>query len=138
MRTGFLVVCMSYVGGRHACASPARDGQRCSRQPHELGWRYLVVLVPVSQRGWYERQGDAQLACDRVRKRRLRRRMRGETVEIYSDKTTAAVLHPGRRFPGALVRSETLYSLCLRGLVGMDAIGRMPNGDMQAADHARA
>ena len=36
-------------------------------------------------------------------------------VEIYSDQTNAAVLrHPGRRFPGMLVKGDSLYALCVR------------------------
>src|SRR5438477_452947 len=39
--------------------------------------------------------------------------MRRDTLEIYSDATSAAVLrHPGRRFPGILVQGDTLYALC--------------------------
>lgn len=35
------------------------------------------------------------------------------SVEIYSDRTNAAVMrHPGRRFPGVLVQGDTLYTMC--------------------------
>ncbi len=38
-----------------------------------------------------------------------------ELVEIYSDKTNAAVLrHPGRHFPGVLVQGDNLYGLWQR------------------------
>ena len=38
--------------------------------------------------------------------------VRTELVEIYSDKTNAAVLrHPGRHFPGVLVQGDDLYAL---------------------------
>jgi hypothetical protein len=38
--------------------------------------------------------------------------MRVDSVEIYSDTTNAAVMrHPGRRFPGVLIQSDTLSSL---------------------------
>ena len=41
--------------------------------------------------------------------------MRTETVEIYSDKTNAAVLrHPDRKYPGVLVQGDSLYTLCWR------------------------
>jgi hypothetical protein len=36
-----------------------------------------------------------------------------ESVEIYSDRTNAAVMrHPGRNFPGVLVQGDTLYLMC--------------------------
>ena len=36
------------------------------------------------------------------------------SVEIYSDRTNAAVIrHPGRGFPGVLIQGDTLYSLCI-------------------------
>ena len=39
--------------------------------------------------------------------------MRTEEVEIYSDATNLAVMrHPGRRFPGALVQGDSLWTLC--------------------------
>ena len=39
--------------------------------------------------------------------------MHKEQVEIYSDKTNAAVMrHPGRRFPGSLIQGDDLYALC--------------------------
>jgi hypothetical protein len=38
-----------------------------------------------------------------------------EPIEIYSDRTNAAILrHPGRRFPGVLIQGDTLYTLCRR------------------------
>lgn len=41
--------------------------------------------------------------------------MRVEQVEIYSDKTNAAVMrHPGRRFPGVLIQGDSLSILCRR------------------------
>jgi hypothetical protein len=40
--------------------------------------------------------------------------MHTESVEIYSDKTNAAVMrHPGRKFPGVLIQGDTLHSLCV-------------------------
>ena len=40
------------------------------------------------------------------------RKMRQDTLEIYSDATNAAVVrHPGRRFPGVLVQGDTLHTL---------------------------
>jgi predicted RNase H-like HicB family nuclease len=39
--------------------------------------------------------------------------MRIENVEIYSDRSNAAVMrHPGRRFPGMLVQGDALSELC--------------------------
>ena len=39
--------------------------------------------------------------------------MRIENVEIYSDKTNAAVIrHPERNFPGVLIQGDSLHSLC--------------------------
>jgi hypothetical protein len=39
--------------------------------------------------------------------------MRKAEVEIYDDTTNYAVLrHPDRKFPGALVQGDTLFSLC--------------------------
>jgi len=41
--------------------------------------------------------------------------MRIENVEILSDRTNAAVMrHPGQKYPGVLVRGDTLHSLCQR------------------------
>jgi len=41
--------------------------------------------------------------------------MRVEPVEIYSDKTNAAIMrHPGRNFPGVLVQGDTLLLLSNR------------------------
>jgi hypothetical protein len=38
--------------------------------------------------------------------------MRSENVEIYSDRTNAAVMrHPSRAFPGVLVQGDSLYIL---------------------------
>lgn len=38
--------------------------------------------------------------------------MRTELVEIYSDRSNAAVLrHPGRNFPGVLIQGDTLASI---------------------------
>jgi hypothetical protein len=51
--------------------------------------------------------------------------MRIETVEIYSDRTNAAVMrHPGRRFPGVLVQGDTLYTLCVSADSACRAAGR--------------
>ena len=45
--------------------------------------------------------------------------MRVETVEVYSEKTNAAVMrHPDRKFPGVLIQGDSLHSLC----VGLDAL----------------
>ena len=39
--------------------------------------------------------------------------MRVNRVEIFSDKSNAAVLrHPERRFPGVLLQGDTLYGMC--------------------------
>jgi hypothetical protein len=41
--------------------------------------------------------------------------MRIEQVEIYSDRTNAAVMrHPGRKFPGVVIQGDTLFLLCRR------------------------
>jgi hypothetical protein len=38
--------------------------------------------------------------------------MKIEPVEIYSDRSNAAIMrHPGRRFPGVLVQGDTLFLL---------------------------
>lgn len=51
--------------------------------------------------------------------------MRKELVEIYSDKTNAAVLrHPGRKFPGVLVQGDTLHGLCQRLDFALKDLGR--------------
>ena len=57
--------------------------------------------------------------------------MRVEPVEIYSDRSNAAIMrHPGRNFPGVLVQGDTLSILSgradwlcknLRGKVGGEA-----------------
>ena len=50
--------------------------------------------------------------------------MKTEPVEIYSDRTNAAVIrHPDRQFPGVLLQGDTLHSLCAdidRALRAMD------------------
>jgi hypothetical protein len=39
--------------------------------------------------------------------------MKFEAVEIFSDKTNAAVMrHPGRAFPGVLIQGDSLNALC--------------------------
>jgi hypothetical protein len=39
--------------------------------------------------------------------------MKIEAVEIFSDKTNAAVMrHPGRSFPGVLIQGDSLHTLC--------------------------
>jgi hypothetical protein len=39
--------------------------------------------------------------------------MRKAEVEIYSDRTNAAILrHPDRHYPGVLIQGDTLSSLC--------------------------
>lgn len=41
--------------------------------------------------------------------------MRVEPVEIYSDRSNAAIMrHPGRNFPGVLVQGDTLWTLASR------------------------
>jgi hypothetical protein len=57
--------------------------------------------------------------------------MKVEPVEIYSDRSNAAIMrHPGRNFPGVLVQGDTLWTLTsradwlcknLRGHVGTEA-----------------
>ena len=40
--------------------------------------------------------------------------MRIEPVEIYSNRTDAAIMrHPGRKFPGVLVQGDNLNLLCM-------------------------
>ena len=59
--------------------------------------------------------------------------MHVEPVEIYSDKTNAAIMrHPGRHFPGFLFQGDTLYSLCLRADEVCASIGRGAAGFGQA------
>jgi len=51
--------------------------------------------------------------------------MHVEPVEIYSDKTNAAVMrHPGRHFPGLLIQGDSLYVLCRRADDVCASIGR--------------
>lgn len=49
--------------------------------------------------------------------------MRKETVEIYSDKTNAAVMrHPDRRFPGILLQGDVLHMLCYNMDTALDEL----------------
>jgi hypothetical protein len=51
--------------------------------------------------------------------------MRVDQVEIFSDAKNAAVMrHPDRHFHGLLVQGDTLYSLCRRGGLICQEIGR--------------
>lgn len=51
--------------------------------------------------------------------------MHSEDVEIFSDRTNAAVMrHPGRRFPGILVQGDSLYALCCQADVACEKVGR--------------
>jgi hypothetical protein len=51
--------------------------------------------------------------------------MRVENVEIFSDKTNAAVIrHPSRHFPGVLLQGDNLYALCQRADLACKEIGR--------------
>ena len=39
--------------------------------------------------------------------------MRTEPIDIFSDRTSGAVMrHPDRRFPGVLIQGDTLYVMC--------------------------
>jgi hypothetical protein len=75
--------------------------------------------------------------------------MHVESVEIYSDETNDAIMrHPGRRFPGALIQGDTLYSLCLsadevcsligRGSSGFDQANRVRNALWSTLNHYKA
>ncbi|NIX76544.1 DUF6959 family protein [Microvirga terricola] len=51
--------------------------------------------------------------------------MRIESVEIFSDRTNAAVMrHPGRAFPGVLVQGDSLHILCQQADAACKEIGR--------------
>jgi hypothetical protein len=51
--------------------------------------------------------------------------MRIESVEIFSDKTNAAVLrHPGRAFPGVLIQGDSLHALCQRADLACQEVGQ--------------
>ena len=46
-------------------------------------------------------------------------------VEIYSDRTNAAVIkHPDRNYPGILVQGDTLHALCVRADLACGKVGR--------------
>jgi hypothetical protein len=51
--------------------------------------------------------------------------MRIASVEIFSDKTNAAVLrHPSRAFPGVLIQGDSLYMMCQRADLACKEVGR--------------
>ena len=61
--------------------------------------------------------------------------MQTELVEIFSDKTNAAIMrHPGRRFPGVLIQGDTLHSLCRQADMVCQAIGRSSPNFEEAND----
>jgi hypothetical protein len=72
--------------------------------------------------------------------------MHVEPVEIYSDKTNAAVMrHPGRHFPGLLIQGDSLYVLCGqaddvcasigRGAPGFDTANELRNALWASLNH---
>jgi len=51
--------------------------------------------------------------------------MRVESVEIFSDKTNRAVMrHPGRAYPGVLIRGDSLSNLCKQADLACERVGR--------------
>ena len=55
--------------------------------------------------------------------------MHTEIVEVFSDRTNAAVMrHPGRAFPGVLIQGDTLYLLCKQAEAACQGVERESPG----------